>query len=65
MKKLRLDLAHTSDAIDLVRFCEEHGIEARLVPLHAGTTLEVVYDEAGETEVEEWLQEKHAELASR
>lgn len=52
---MKLDLAHTVDAIDLVRFLEERGVEARLVPLHAGTALEVEFDDNAEEEVEEWL----------
>jgi hypothetical protein len=61
----RLDLAHTSDAIDLVHFLEQRGVESKLVPLHRGTQLEVVYDENAEQEVEEWLSNRHAELARR
>jgi hypothetical protein len=65
VKTLEVDLAHTADAIDLVSFVERLGHEAKLVPLHRGTALEVAFDEKLERIVREWLAEHHPELLSR
>jgi len=60
---VRVDLQHTADAIDLVRYLEQRGLDARLVPLKRGTSLEVSFDERVESAVSDWLETRHPTLA--